>query len=125
MGPGMPTIVEFSGSDGSTPEPAPTRQFSPMLIFAQNARARADARLVRNSGMTFAFFFADANQPDALAQGQVAADHRGFPDRHSHPVVNEQAAADDSSWFAASRVAPGPVAAVALVLGQHMARWAS
>ncbi len=64
---------------------------------AEDLRATADDDPIAQCGMTFAGFLAGTAESDALVEQAIVADDRGFPDDHTHAVIDEEAAADAGS----------------------------
>ena len=94
MWPGTPTTVELSGTSRSTTEPAPTREFSPMVMLPSTRAPAPMTTLLPMVGWRLPVSFAGAAQGDALVERDVVADDRGLADDDAHAVIDEEAAAD-------------------------------
>ena len=59
--------------------------------MAEHLCARSEHYIVANGRMSFARLFASTTQGYTLVYRDVIADNTGFPNNHSHAVVNENA----------------------------------
>ena len=92
--PGMPTTVEWGGTEVTSTEPAPMRLSRPTVIGPEHRRAAEDRDLSLRSSDGACLGAARAAEGDALVERHVVADLGGLADHHAHAVIDEEAPTD-------------------------------
>ena len=90
---GTPTTVEFGGTSVRTTEPAPTREFWPMVMLPRTLALLPTKTPSQSVGCRFPWPFAGAAERDALIERDVAADDGGLADDDARGVIDEEPAA--------------------------------
>ena len=70
------------------------RVLGPIVIAPQHLGSGSHHNVFSQGGMALAVVFARSPQGDALIQQAAVPDFGGFPDHHTHAVVDKHAVAD-------------------------------